>query len=272
MCNLHGKTHIIEYTDFENVLNQCINSTYISKNSMYSETLKSIIPDWDDGEDIINAYAWSVPEEAREALKAQFPQFAEAKFGISMEGGIVRWIIALAAIAAKLDITGDIRMAKKMLKWCSERTTNYKAGSDFVERFIKDFNLKNDPIQCELSRTYAYAIMAGVIGHELGHICLGHVSNSDGTETNSISRNHEREADLFGISIIQSLNLGSAGAVGGVFFDISMTWMGNRETDEYKYSSHPVDSERINNFLNAFDAQLKYSKINRKMLEKLVNV
>ena len=67
---------------------------------------------------------------------------------------------------------------------------------------------------------YAKTILMGVMAHECGHICLGHLPYRGQDMHCSISRNDERQADSWASAVLQSCCLGAQGAVAAVMMII----------------------------------------------------
>jgi Zn-dependent protease with chaperone function len=91
-------------------------------------------------------------------------------------------------------------------------------------------------------------MMAQVIGHELGHIALGHTL---GTSANlEVSRNQEREADSFASSVLSTCPFGEYLVAGPVVWELIWVWCehaGNRRIA----ATHPLSKERLMEFIRA---------------------
>jgi len=84
-----------------------------------------------------------------------------------------------------------------------------------------------------------------VVAHELGHICLSHTLSLE--DSNTCSRNDERQADLFAFSVIATTPFAKYNAMATLFVDILFEWMGGGSEDTA--TTHPHSKERVMNCL-----------------------
>lgn len=84
-------------------------------------------------------------------------------------------------------------------------------------------------------------MLAGIIGHEIGHWVLGHLDWHSKCQigTNMDNRNCEREADFYGLKLMTDAGY-DCHHMSKFFKDIISTW-GNAQIED---SSHPSDLER----------------------------
>lgn len=275
MPNKYGKAYNVTASDVRNAFDQIGATTFIKGNRNYKEVYDGTYLAVDD-DDLVNAFCATLNDEFRKHLAKYIPGVNWGKYGhvLIINEGILRWISVVATVCEYIDRTRKLGEAKRMLSWAANRLTRYRAGSDFVNRFADEFSVECDGRREEVTRIYAMAILVALIGHELGHASLNH----DDCDMNSISRNDERQADLFASSIAQSLGNGYAGAVGGAILMLSFKWMGGRFSryvskeelkDPSKYRTHPVDIDRVRAFIESFNTVLDLAPINTKMLLKL---
>lgn len=86
-------------------------------------------------------------------------------------------------------------------------------------------------------------MLAGIIGHEIGHKMLGHVGLfSNCNKDPAHSRDCEREADKYGIELMWRAGYDCDGDA-RFYSEVIKTWGGD---DSGPYSSHPSDKERLN--------------------------
>ena len=99
----------------------------------------------------------------------------------------------------------------------------------------------------------ATTFMAGgvlsVIAHEQGHICLMHTLRND--IDYDISRNDERQADLFAQSVISALPYKDANILASLFTEILFCWMGKDRGGPA--TTHPHSRERVFNIYNSHE-------------------
>lgn len=272
-----GTTYRVTATDCQTAFEQCKSCSFVSSNERYKDCADRVYLDIEGDDDLVNAFAAQISDQARPYLQKAFSDVNWNAYDhlLIITGGMLRWITVMAAICEYMDRTRKIGEAKKMLIWAADRLTRSCAGTDFVERFADQFGLQCDGRREEVCRIYAIAMLVGIFGHELGHMCLGHCGQTAQHEQNSVSRNNERTADMFASSIAQSLANGFAGAVGAVFVDISFLWMDGKRNKLYggkqsEFATHPMSRERVEMFIDSFNTVLETSPISAKMLRKLM--
>lgn len=276
MSHESGTSYYVTDKDCETAFAQCKSCEFIADNRNYRSIVGStymVIRDTD----AINASCGKLTDAVRNYLDQVSPSVGWHQYThvLSIYTGMLRWVNMLAHVCEYMDRTHRVGEAKKMLAWAAGRLTSFEAGSDFVQRFLDEFSIQCDGHREEVVRMYAIAILVGLIGHELGHACLGHFGTPD---QNSISRNNERCADMFASSVAQSIGNGYAGAVGAVVLDVSFVWLAGRYSEyvangsarKNKFLSHPVSVDRVKAFIESFNTMLVTSPITAKMLMKLM--
>lgn len=271
-----GTSYYVTDKDCETAFAQCKSCGFIADNRNYSSVVAGTYLTIRDT-DAINASCARIGDAVRNHLQAYYPvvdwnQYTHILF---IYTGMLRWVNMVAHVCEYIDRTRKIGEAKKMLAWAADRLTSFEAGSDFVQRFLDEFHIQCDGHREEVVRMYAIAILVGLIGHELGHACLGHYGQDD---QNSISRNNERCADMFASSVAQSIGNGYAGAIGAVVLDVSFAWLSgkhsayvtNGSAKQNKFLSHPVSVDRVKAFIDSFNTMLVTSPVTAKMLTKLM--
>lgn len=276
MPNKSGTSYYVTDKDCETAFAQCKSCEFIADNAKYKSVLEGtylVVKDTDE----INAYCAHLTDMVRNYLNQSYPvvDWNNYTHMLTITVGMLRWVNVLANVCEYMDRTHKIKKAKKMLSWAVDRLTAFEAGSDFVQRFLDEFSIQCNGHSEEVVRLYAIAIIVGIIGHEMGHACLGHFGTP---EQKSISRNNERCADMFASSVAQSIGNGYAGAIGAVVFDVSAVWLAgkhsayatNGSAKKNKFMSHPVSVERVKLFIESFNTVLVTSPITAKMLMKLM--
>lgn len=271
-----GTSYYVTDKDVETAFAQCKACVFVTENGRYKEVLDGTYLNVSD-DDTVNAYCATLSDTFRNYLKQNYHvvDWDEYTHILTVTTGMLRWITVIAHVCEYIDRTRKMGEARKMLAFAAERLTQFDAGSDFAQRFIDEFAIQCDGRREEVVRMYGVAILVALIGHEMGHACLGHLYQ----EQNSLSRNNERCADMFASSVAQSIGNGYAGAVGAVVLDISFIWMQGKNskylTDKVKkkvrstFMSHPVSIDRVKLFLDSFNTVLETSPITGKMLLKL---
>jgi len=92
-------------------------------------------------------------------------------------------------------------------------------------------------------------MIIGILAHEMGHVCLGHVVGPSYYDSNQeIGRNHEREADSFASSITAANPFGEYVYEGMLFWHYVLA---QQEGNEAVASTHPLERERLENLIRA---------------------
>jgi len=97
-------------------------------------------------------------------------------------------------------------------------------------------------------QSFGFGAVVGTIAHELGHHALGHVSGP--RENMEISRNQEREADLFASSVVSSSPFGEYLVPGYMLSWLPKVWL-DHLGDRDMIDTHPISIERILNFIRS---------------------
>jgi len=86
-------------------------------------------------------------------------------------------------------------------------------------------------------------MLANVLAHEMGHLCLHHTARPSGTDA-EVQRNQEREADSFSSSVLQSLQSRPQMFIGQALHNLLLAWqeMGGGERPE---ATHPQGRDRF---------------------------
>lgn len=263
MFNLHDASafYSVSPDDFAQAFGICCRSPYITSNPAYEESVKKLklmVDTESDERDLVNAFAG----------------FDGTNYVVCVQEGMLRWLSMVAIVCTRLHAGEKPSKCRKMLEWGANRLTRGKAGSDFLERFIMDFQLKLSTYDIELQKTYGIALTTAILAHEIGHICLNHGGYDE--KVNSSNRNMERQADLFSYSVIQSNGASELSAVATIIAYASLNYLDagkkrkkNKTDGMY---SHPAASERVLNAIESFSAQLAHSKITPKMLKEVGGV
>ena len=101
----------------------------------------------------------------------------------------------------------------------------------------------------KFAQAVSAGMIIGILAHEMGHVCLGHVMGPNYYKTNQeIGRNHEREADSFASSITAATPFGEYVYEGMLFWHYVLAQQQGNEAVE---SSHPLERERLENLIRA---------------------
>jgi hypothetical protein len=106
----------------------------------------------------------------------------------------------------------------------------------------------------ELGREVHEGMIACVLAHELGHICLGHTNRPEDVEP-EVSRAHEREADDFSSRVLSGMQSRAQMFVGQAMLQLLMTWW-HWKLPIGPRASHPASRDRYLATLAAQSAAL----------------
>jgi hypothetical protein len=232
---------------------QVIQSTFVRNNKSYMEKVNNTIIQYDTS-DTINAYA----------------TIRDDKYLINIYKGLTKTMQAGAIALTNFVINRDPDMLKKHLK-VLVKLINTNSGDFTHEKFIEymmTLNSDIDEAQMEtilpLSASYAAGAVLEVIAHELGHICLEHLY--DEHVSLEVSRNNERQADLFACSVVATTLFSEYMYLGSFMSNLLFAWMG----DSTKMATtHPHGKERLENMFNAFEYKLLDMGITRELFEEI---
>jgi hypothetical protein len=107
----------------------------------------------------------------------------------------------------------------------------------------------------ELGQEVYEGMLACVLAHELGHLCLGHTVRSERVEPET-SRAHEREADDFSSRVLSGMQSRAQMFVGQAMLQLLMAWR-DRKLSVGPRASHPASCERYLATLSAQQAALR---------------
>jgi len=111
-------------------------------------------------------------------------------------------------------------------------------------------------------KSYAAGSILATIAHEQGHICLSHTLR--GPIDDDVSRNDERQAELFSCSVSATTPFAGHIVLSSLFVNVLFAWMmGNDEIA----TTHPHSRERVFNTVNSNERILKNLGITKNNIE-----
>lgn len=190
---------------------------------------------------------------------------------VVVHGGLLFWLKATSMFAASLYIGTKPSTLRKMVLYQSEHASDVLSDPYvFIDGMAAKFGVPHDGYYTELCSRMFTMMLAALLAHECGHLCLGHHYCGSGAETGGTSRNDERSADIFACSVLQSLGTGEYGATGMLSLLVSLMFS-SPEMPEYNgLDTHPAMIERIRNVFATFDSMLKYSRVSLDVVEKII--
>ena len=212
-----------------------LNSTHVQMNESYRATAAEVDFKYALDDDTVNAFA------ARNRGGGR-------KYLICFYGGAMRFS-RLASLAVAADLCGRPGTASRFAR--SLDSISRMSRKDAFE-LMTDCGL-DEVFSLPGVKTKAQAVSAGMIigilAHEMGHVCLGHVMGPNYYESNQeIGRNHEREADSFASSVTAASPFGEYVFEGTLFWYYALSM---QETDQKIATTHPLSRERLENLIRA---------------------
>ena len=221
-------------------------SPHVRENAQYAAVMRNVRIAYLSQEDEVNAFACVRPLGSEQRLVPQ----------LFLLGGEVRFSM-LTALALAAQRNGFPKALAKLMKILDDRS--YVTLSEQKAKIVctlcgLDDALKTPAIVEEARRIAAGGVM-GTLAHEAGHVVLGHV-HRNGERLNEVTRNQERQADLFCDSVISTSPYGQYIFEGTVLYWLMKT---HRDQDRQGKSgqaanangTHPVSRERLENVLRA---------------------
>ena len=210
-------------------------STHVQMNESYRASAAEVEFKYALDDDTVNAYAARNREGGR-------------KYEICFYVGAMRFS-RLASLAVAADLCGRPGTASRFVR--SLDSIGRMSRRDAVE-LMTDCGL-DEVFSLPGIKTKAQAVSAGMIigilAHEMGHVCLGHVMGPNYYDSNQeIGRNHEREADSFASSVTAASPFGEYVFEGTLFWYYALSM---QETDKKVATTHPLSRERLENLIRA---------------------
>lgn len=140
-------------------------------------------------------------------------------------------------------------LVRSMAEWGSQkRIGGFAISAEDACNFAEKYNLHlvmYDQVHSRKAKSLAAGIIVGVLAHEYGHLALGHLHGQ--SQTLEISRNDERQADLFASSVISSSPFGEYLVLGSILWEL--VWVCREKVFGDVATTHPLASERLANLL-----------------------
>jgi hypothetical protein len=232
---------------FKSISFALVNSAVVNKNWHYSALAKAtkLQLNWEDS--TVNAYAHSFAQSTAQPL-------------ISFCGGIVFAHRALAvAVVPELQknssglISPKVRQSLAALgRFVAENGGGFTAADlkKWIESGPSFRAVVENNVLCARARSYANAMHAEVLAHELGHIILGHCCVAE-SNRHQISRNQEREADSFAASVAVGQLFAEHFVIGGILSNLMLAWISASQGATTGVSTHPASEERVRDYIRS---------------------
>ena len=232
-------------------------SSYVKNNKHYMDIVDKTVMLYSD-EPVVNAYATTLNDGSN-------------KYKIQMYKGLCSCMQACSIAFANYIDTRDVDDLKKHLNKLTKiiHNSDYEfLQNDYIEYILE---MKNEIGNIQFNKivtntaSYASGAILEVLGHELGHICLGHLY--DEHKSLEVSRNNERQADLFACSVVNTTLFRDYVYLGSFMSNLLFTWMG-KGSDRIA-TTHPHGQERLDNMFNAYEYQLNEMGITREVYNEI---
>ena len=211
------------------------NSMHVRMNEMYSDFAAGTEFFYVHDDDTINAYAAPRDDE-------------EKPFEIVFFGGAMRFS-RIASLAVAVEMSGRPGTASRFARSIDMggRLSARSALQVMSECGLDEmFSL---PGVRAKAQAISSGMIVGILAHEMGHVCLGHIHGPSYYESNlEIARNHEREADSFASSITAACPFGEYVYEGTLFWHYVLAI---QDGNESVASTHPLSRERLENIIRA---------------------
>ena len=210
-------------------------SMHVRMNDMYRTHAAGTEFYYVHDDDTINAFAGQSEDEKK-------------LFQIVFFGGAMRFS-RVASLAVAVDMCGRPGTASRFARSIDMdgRMSVRSAMNSMAECGLDEmFSL---PGVRAKAQAISSGMIVGILAHEMGHVCLGHIHGPSYYESNlEIARNHEREADSFASSVTAACPFGEYVYEGTLFWHYVLAM---QEGNGSVASTHPLSRERLENIIRA---------------------
>jgi len=239
--------------DIEFIFNLCKQTAYVTKNKDYDSKAKNTNISYSEENTQVNAYAMS---------------HSQRSHSITILGGLSNATKLLAVALAEFKRTENLEQMVDACNWigstCLENQFHFI--EDMIQEGIDELEYNLTSYLAKESKAFSVGLLLAVVAHELGHICLSHTLRDD--VSNEISRNDERQADLFAQSVISDTPFAGYLILSSLFMEILFTWMG--KNNDGPATTHPHSKERVYNTLNSHDEYLAELGITKDTIDRFL--
>ncbi len=222
------------------------NSMHVRLNPAYNNYAAGTEFIYAHDEDVINAFAGENDNQKK-------------PFRIVFFGGAMRFS-RLASLAVAVDVCGRPGTASRFARGIDmEGRMSMREAIDVMADCGLDEMLSLPGVRSK-AQAISSGMIVGILAHEMGHVCLGHILGPSYYDTNQeIARNHEREADSFASSITAACPFGEYVYEGTLFWHYVLA---RQECNQAVASTHPLSRERLENIIRANSSKASALGIN----------
>ena len=227
------------------------NSPYIQQNSSYMDRVSRTAFIYDDEtalSNLVNAFA---AEKARDLERMGIAIGADDKKSVIIIFKGLVTAASLAGLCLALDhgrktlLTGIREIGGRIVS--NEGFFTEKDFTDIAGKLKIDLDSVDD-IALKSCKSFTAAMLLNIISHELGHVALFHTKTTPPLAP-QVSRNNERQADLFASSVVSVSLFNDYLVAGSIVWWIIQSWVD--KVPRFEESTHPESRERLFNFINA---------------------
>lgn len=270
--NIMSKVNIPEYEIFDMVCKAerlCLASSYITDNYMYAQVANRIQYNYSD-KPVLNSWAYFTYDEEK-----GFTGMDDLIPAVDTFAGLSLYMSLFAAIFTEYHNDRNSRHAIKAGLWIVDNLVidyTYEGMKmrgldvDRIHEFYEKFPKYSNKTHFDAYKELTIKMILGVIAHETGHHCLGHLYT--GGVDNTTSRNREREADSFSCSVCQGTGLGSSFVLAEMLTELGFYFMKKGKLE--KTGTHPDSEERIMNMYRSFQNEINYAGFTLDDIKKLM--
>jgi len=218
------------------------NSSYVIMNMDYKEKSAKTEIIFDAENDVINAYASSQRYPNHDIHIFAGLCYSSKLMGLALANFVeCRNDESLETLRQACDYIGEIIMKNE---------GKFTEGHVLSGMELLDFDIT--PVISAEANSYWFGSILSVVGHELGHICLSHTVRGDWS--NSVSRNDERQADLFAHSVVTTTPFAKYNVLSTLFTEVVFAWL--HKNHDGPATTHPHSEERVMNTINSHEELL----------------
>jgi hypothetical protein len=231
-------------------------SPHIATNPMYKAIVDKMQFHYEANDLTINAYAWMDADG--------IPHTAMLK-------GFTAYSLLVSYAMGMYSISNDLSVFNRAMHTITNEVenANYDITLEVFQNIQTQLNLVDVDVDAKLLgkiESFYTGLIMHVIAHELGHNCLGHCARDVDLDID-ITRNNERQADLFASNVIQTTMFKDFTVISALFVEIMFMWL---SPDYEGNSTHPGSRERVYNVLKSFEYTLKDYGITEKNIDLLL--
>lgn len=239
--------------EIEYIFEMVRNSSYVATNIEYKDKAKNTSITFDEDNNVINAYATShrYPEHDIHIFAGLC--YSSKMMGLALANFVEnRNDESLETLRQACDYIGEIIM----------NSSGEFTALDVING-MELLNFSITPMIAAEANSYWFGSVLSVVGHELGHICLSHTVRGDWS--NSVSRNDERQADLFAHSVVSTTPFSKYNVLSTLFTEVVFAWL--HKNHDGPATTHPHSVERVMNTINSHEDLLSGYGITKENIQ-----